>query len=95
MSPKAVHGEKTIEVKLRFWTNNIAETEGDIEPGHCWAFGAVIVPKNSSHGIGGGEPVHFGSLMKMAAAIEQAMIDAGITVHTPAQKKGFFGEYRS
>ena len=28
----AIHGEKTIEVTLRFWTNNIARGRGKIIP---------------------------------------------------------------
>ena len=32
---EAEHGEKMIEVKIRFWTNSIAEQEGKIIPKHA------------------------------------------------------------
>lgn len=32
---EAQHGQKMIEVKLRFWTDEIAESEGNILPKHA------------------------------------------------------------
>jgi hypothetical protein len=48
---EAKHGEKMIEVKLRFWTNDIAEKKGDVIPKHAWSSGVVRVERNDSHGI--------------------------------------------
>lgn len=88
-SVQARHGEKTIEVRLRFWTNDIAETEDHIRPRHCWSSGTVSVPHNDSHGISSGEPQTFNSLMELTSVIEQAMIDAGIRMHT-GRKQDFY-----
>ena len=84
----AKHGEKTIEVSLRFWTDDIAETKGRIRPGHCWSAGTVRVPKNDSHGISGQHPsIPFNSLREITSAIDKAMTEAGITIHTdPARE---------
>ena len=78
----ANRGEKTIEVRVRFWTNDIAETEGHIRPKHCWSYGVVTVPHNGSHGISSGDPRTFNSLMELTFAIEQALIDADVKIHT-------------
>lgn len=79
----AKHGEKTIEVSLRFWTDDIAETKGHIEPRHCWSAGTVRIPKNDSHGISGEyRAIPFNSLKEITSAIEKAMTEADITIHT-------------
>ena len=46
---EAVHGQKMIEVKLRFWTNDIATGEGKIAPKHAWSAGVVRIEKNKAH----------------------------------------------
>ena len=71
-----------IEIRIRFWTNDIAETEGHVIPRHCWSSGMVTVPQNASHGISSGEPKPFNSLMELTYAIEQALIDADVRMHT-------------
>lgn len=86
---QASRGEKTIEVQIRFWTNNIAETEDQIRPKHCWSSGTVRVPQNNLHGISSGGSQTFNSLMELTSAIEQAMIDAGIRMHT-GRKQDFY-----
>jgi len=39
----AKHGQRMIEVQIRFWTNDIAESKGQIVPKHAWASGVVKV----------------------------------------------------
>lgn len=86
----ARHGETTIEVRLRFWTNGIAETKGYVKEGHCWSSGMVIIPKNDLHEIDP-QKVPFNSLMEITRAIEEAMLGAGITIHTdPSRKQGLY-----
>ena len=80
-SVEARRGEKMIEVKVRFWTNNIAETKGHIVPKHCWAGGMIYTPKNASHGIKSSRKKPFHSLDEVQSVIEQAIIDGGIKVH--------------
>ena len=94
-SLKANHGEKMIEFKVRFWTNDIADTQGHILPKHCWPAGMVYASKNDSHGIKSSRKMPFHSLDEVQKAIEQAMEDVGIKVHestkTPKKKKRVLG----
>ena len=81
-SRKAVHGEKTIEIKIHFFTNELAKA-GEIRPKHGWTRGTVGITTNESHGIEpGGKRRHFNSLMEIPAAIERVLIENGITLHT-------------
>lgn len=79
---KAKHGEKMIEVSIRFWTNNLAETKGNILPKHCWSAGTATLRKNGAHGIPSQDPIKFNTLMELTNAIEQALIDGEIKMHT-------------
>ena len=49
-SREAKHGSKMIEVKVRFWTNDLAEEKGRIRPKHAWGSGVVRIARNDSHG---------------------------------------------
>lgn len=46
---EARHGEKMIEVKIRFWTDGLASESGKILPKHAWAAGVVRMESNRSH----------------------------------------------
>jgi len=87
---EAKWGEKMIEVKVRFWTNDIAEEDGKIVPKHAWASGIVRMDRNRSHGIAGSEPYPFHSLLGLGAAIEKALIEQGIELHVPRQMRKYF-----
>jgi len=78
---KAQPRERMIEVKLRFWTNEIADQKGYIVPKHAWASGVVVIKRNESHGIIPENPRHFNSLMELPQVIERVLIDHGITLH--------------
>jgi hypothetical protein len=86
---EAKRGEKMIEVKLRFWTNNISEEEGKVKPKHAWTTGIVRVEGNRSHGIKPGEPQTFNSLLEIGLAVEKALIGAGITLHTAKRMRKY------
>ncbi len=77
----ASHGEKMIEVKLRFWTNNIADESGKILPRHAWTSGVARIERNDSHGIKPGNPVPFNSLLDIGTAVEKVIIKHKITLH--------------
>ena len=81
----AQHGQKMIEIQLRFWTNDIAEKKGQIVPKHAWTSGVVKVESNKSHGIQAQSPIPFHSLLDVGAVIEKALIQHGITLH-PGRK---------
>ena len=74
-SREAKHGEKTIEVKIRFWTNSIAQSKGHIAPKHCWPSGMVTVPANKSHEISSNCPLPFRSLIDIPNVLERALIE--------------------
>lgn len=78
---KPKYGEKMIEVKLRFWTDDIAGTEGNIVPKHAWTSGVVRIERNDSHGIIPGDPRPFNSLMEIPAVIEKVLVQHGIKLH--------------
>lgn len=84
-SREAKYGEKMIEVKVRFWTNDIAENPGQILPRHAWTSGVVRIEPNKSHGIVPGTPQPFHSLMDISAIVEKVLIQQGIVLH-PSRK---------
>ena len=86
---EAPHGEKMIEVRLRFFTNEIAVGEGNVIPKHAWAHGTVTMERNPTHGIVPSRTAHyFYSLLDIGAAIEATLIDHGVVLHVskPMQK---------
>jgi hypothetical protein len=87
---EAAHGEKMIEVKLRFWTNDIAKEEGKVLPKNAWAAGVVNVERNKTHGINPGPPLPFHSLLDVGAVIEKAIISHGITLHPSKKMTKYF-----
>ena len=89
---KAVQGENMIEVRLRFWTNNIASGKGKILPKHAWTSGVVRMQANSSHGIVPRNPKPFQSLLDIGAVIEKALIEHGIVLHQSRQMKKYMTE---
>ena len=80
-SREAKYGEKMIEVKVRFWTDEIAEKEGQIKLRHAWTAGVVRMHRNESHDIIPKYPRPFNSLMEIPAVIEKVLIEHGITLH--------------
>lgn len=81
LAREAEWGKRMIEVKVRFWTDNIAEGKGMVHPKHAWASGVVRIERNDIHGIVPEDPVHFNSLMEIAAALEKVLIQHGIKIH--------------
>lgn len=91
---EAAHGEKMIEVKLRFWTNDIAADDGKILPKHAWASGVVRMERNRAHGVVPGKPIPFHSLLDISAAIEKALIEHRITLHIPRRMTKYIARKR-
>ncbi len=81
LSREAKHGQKMIEVRLRFWTNDLADKAGQIIPKHAWSSGVVRIEANKSHGIVPGAPKPFHSLLDVGAVIEKLLIEQGIVLH--------------
>ena len=84
---EAQQGEKMIEVKVRFWTNDIVEG-GKILPKHAWAAGVVHMESNKAHDIKPLKPKPFHSLLDLSAVIEKALIEHRVVLHPgPRMKK--------
>jgi hypothetical protein len=77
----AAYGEKMIEIKVRFWTNNLTRGQGKVRPKHAWTSGVVRIERNDSHDIVPKSPVPFNSMGEIAAKIEKVLIDHGIALH--------------
>jgi hypothetical protein len=86
---EAQHGEKMIEVKIRFWTDGLAAESGKNQPKHAWAAGVVCMDSNRSHGISPKNPVPFNSLLDVGAKIEQVLLDHGVVLHRSTRMKKY------
>jgi hypothetical protein len=91
-SLEAQQGERMIEVKIRFWTNDLADGQGQIRPKHAWTSGMIRVERNKSHGISPGPPRPFHSLLDMGAVIEKVLLEYGIKLHPSRRMKKYFDE---
>jgi hypothetical protein len=76
-SRKAAQGERTLEVTIRFWTNNIPTPK----PKHAWPGGTVEMKRNETHGIKPKAPRHFNSPMDLPGVIERVLVDHGVVLH--------------
>jgi hypothetical protein len=86
----AAWGERMIEVRVRFFTNGIAEGKGQVRPKHAWAQGMVRMERNESHGIGTSDPLPFNSLMEIPAAIERLLIAHNIRLHASDRERRYY-----
>ena len=85
VSKEAKHGEKMIEVKIRFWTDDISDEKGKVIAKHAWSSGVVRIERNKSHVITPSKPLPFHSLLDVGATVEKVLIEHGIILH-PSQK---------
>lgn len=79
-SVEAQYGKNMIELRVRFWVNDIAKERGKIIQKHCWDSGMVHITSNKSHAIKAGQ-LPFSSLMQLNAVIEKLIIDNKIKLH--------------
>ncbi len=86
---EAAYGQKMIEIKLRFWTNDIAEGENKVLPKHAWDKGVVKIAANKSHGIPAGEPIPFNSMLEVGRAVERCLIENGIKLHAGQRSRRY------
>ena len=78
---EAAWGERMIEVRVRFFTNGIAAGKGQVRARHAWTSGVVRLERNEAHGIAGGEPIPFNSMLELPAVIERPLIRDKIKLH--------------
>ncbi len=87
---EAKHGQKMIEVKVRFWTDDMTDEKGTVIPKHAWASGVVRVERNDAHAIKPSAPVPFNSLLDLGASIEKVLIDHGVVLHASRKMQKYF-----
>lgn len=89
---EAKHGEKMIELKVRFWTDGISPESGKIRPKHALTSGVVRVKRNDTHELIPGKPRTFNSLLDLGAAIEKTLKDHGIVLHVSSGMKTYISD---
>ena len=90
---EATHGEKMIEIKVRFWTDELCE-RGKVIPKHALTAGVVRIKPNKTHGIApGGDAVPFNSLLDLGAAIEKVLKQHGIVLHIGSGMKTYLAPH--
>jgi len=87
---KAIHGKKMIEIKLRFWTDEIAESKKKIIQKHCWDAGVVRITKNDLHGIKPDAPIPFNSLLEILPKIEKTLEKHKIKLHLGRKARRYY-----
>ena len=78
-----------IEVKVRFWTNDLTDLKGRVRPKHAWGSGVVRIAQNETHDIEPLPPIMFNSLAEIPAKIEKVLIDHGVTIHKSHRMKKY------
>jgi hypothetical protein len=89
---EAAWGERMIEVKVRFWTDKLADGKGKIRPKHAWGAGVVKIERNDAHGIVPLDPLPFNSLSEIPAKIEKLLIDQHIQIHPSTRMAKYFAD---
>lgn len=78
---RAPYGQRMIEIKVRFFTDGIADAEGHVRPKHAWNVGVVRIKSNAAHGIKQTRVRHFHSLDEIPAKIEEELAAHGVVLH--------------
>ena len=81
----AKHGEKMIQISVRFWTDGIANVKGEIIQKHAWSHGVVNLETNHAHNIRPNSPIPFNSLMELPTAVEKVLIRQNIVLHSSSR----------
>ena len=81
--------QKMIEVKVRFWTNDLSDQPEKVKPKHAWTSGVVSIRRNDTHGIVPKHPLPFNSLMELPGIIEKALIEHDIVLHPGRKMKKY------
>ncbi len=84
----AKHGEKTIRVSVKFWTDGIASKDGHVIPGYCWEGGFVNVEANPTHELKATQPVPFNTLDELIPIMISVLDDAGVHILFNKRKRG-------
>ncbi len=78
----AKYGEKMIEVRIRFWTDGIADKKDTVIPKHAWDSGVVVMDGNKTHGISPASPQPFNQILDLTSVLSKVLVQHGVTLHT-------------
>lgn len=85
---QAEYGEKTIGLRIYFFTSNLAEGKDQVIPKHARAKGMVAMERNKAHNIHPKKPKSFNSLMELPSVIEKVLLEHGISIYaSPKMRK--------
>ena len=85
----AKHGQKMIEIRVRFWTDDIAENKGEVIPKHAWGSGMIYIDRNETHGIVPGEGMAFNSISEIPGVIERCLIEHRVKIISSTKMKKY------
>lgn len=85
----AKHGEKMIEIRVRFWTDDIAEKKGEVIPKHAWGSGMINIERNAAHGLTPQKWLAFNSMSEIPSVIERCLIDNDVKVISSRKMKKY------
>jgi hypothetical protein len=76
-------GRKTFLVEVLFWTNKIADKDGEVVPNHTWDCGVVKIPvnENSRHDLTAANPIPFHGMNDIERAIRKCLREQQIVQH--------------
>ena len=78
-----------IEVRLRFWTDDIAEKKGEVIPKHAWGSGMINIERNVAHGLVPMKWLAFNSISEIPAIIEKCLIESGVKIIASRKMKKY------
>ena len=81
--------EKMIELKIKFFTNNISVWKDYVVKKLGWQSGYVYASINKTHGIESKKPVFFHSLMELPQAIEETLLKQDIKLKSTKRTKEY------
>lgn len=88
---EAQWGNRMIELRVRFWTDGLAEGKGRIRPKHAWGAGVVRMSPNKAHGVTPKNPRPFNSMGDMLAVMERVLTEHSVKLHPHGRTQKLFG----
>ena len=89
---KAAHGEKMIELRVKFWTNGIASSKDEVFQKNAWDSGMLVLETNHLHGIKNIKNVPFHSMSDLPGKIEKMLIAHGIILRHGRHSGKLYGK---
>ena len=85
----AKHGQKMLEVRVRFWTDDIADKKGEIIPKHAWGSGMINIDRNEAHGLTPEKWLAFNSMAEIPAVLEKCLVENGVKIISSRKMKKY------